>query len=193
VKHALEEQTDVPRKPQTERRPSAPGNVDYSKLPSSSLTRTIRMKSLQRKPSAPILDPIQHKVKKASGESKSSRSRPVPLRVGTPTSITPPPLSPSQSSRQHYKNSLVALLKRHNPKKLKNVDLLLDMYKGKEHDLLQNVRAKYAMKKKSRPLLQPQKTSHRISNDNIPQSQAKEKRSKLRDRISEARSFAEKA
>lgn len=48
-----------------------------------------------------------------------------------------------KKSREQYRQILVSYLRRHNPSKLRNVDILLTQYSGRENDLFDKLAIKY--------------------------------------------------
>lgn len=158
-------------------------------------SRRTRVQSLPRKSTATVLlKPLDTSAAAVGTRPDlSGATAAASTRARPPLPSTPPARSPSRSSRAHYRSALVALLQKYNPRKLRNVDMLMDMYRGKEMELLRTVQAKY--------------TSHRAPSGRRPAAQRDPRReaprrvgsargarrptsSRLRDRISEARSFA---
>src|SRR5437667_3257378 len=73
-----------------------------------------------------------------------------------------------------YRAALVEFYQKHNPEKLKDIDLLLTKYKGREEELLHALRVKYgANKTATQP--QPQQPRPQTQPPSQPQPQSQTK------------------
>eukprot|EP00466_Bigelowiella_natans_P016545 jgi/Bigna1/72336/fgenesh1_pg.19_\ len=176
IKGALEEQESSMKS----KRKVGNGNIVKKKgssFPQKKTSLSIGRKQKVSSKTVPVLKPLENK------ESGS----------GGPDPTVNPTESLSQTSTEQFKATLVDLLRRVNPRKLKNVDLLMDAYKGKERELLEKIRSKY-LKPKSissttrKPKKAPIEKKHAKSGRNPPQSFTK---NKLRNRLEAARNFAQ--